>query len=213
LKRTFDLILLISTFPFWGGIVLLCYIFNVLFEGFPGFYSSKRYIGHGKSISILKFRVMLKNIDKKLNRSTVAIDNQIFFNLPVDIEIYTSFGLILERFGITELPQFFSVLKGDMSIVGARPLPDNVFSKLNEKFPNLANNRFESKCGLTGLPQMVGRDRLSDEERLFLESSYANWANTKYSFLVDFKILFFTIFIVLGLKKKASINDVLLMLE
>jgi lipopolysaccharide/colanic/teichoic acid biosynthesis glycosyltransferase len=209
LKRLFDLSLLIITLPFWGSVILICYILNVAFEGFPGFYSSLRYIGNGTSITVHKFRVMKKKIDKELNRSNVAIDDQIFFNLPINKNIYTNFGIKLERLGITELPQFFSVLKGDMSIVGARPLPSDVFSALNAKFPNIAKKRYDSKAGLTGLPQLVGRDALSDDERLSLEASYCAWALSTYSCLVDFKILFYTVLIVLGFKNKTSIDEAL----
>ena len=213
MKRSFDLVLLIATFPFWGIIVLLCYILNVLFEGLPGFYSSIRYVGNKKNITVIKFRVMKKSIDKKLNRTTILNDDKIFLNLPIDKTIYTNFGLVLERLGITELPQFFSVLWGDMSIVGARPLPNDVYSGLKEEFPNIAKKRYDSKCGLTGLPQIVGRDNLIDEDRLNLEASYSTWAQTQYSFIVDFKILFYTVLIVLGLKKHASIIEALNLLK
>ena len=213
MKRLFDLTLAIVSLPFWGSMVLICYILNVLFEGFPGLYSSIRYVGNEKNITVNKFRVMKKNIDKKLNRSTIKSDDILFLNLPNNKNIYTNFGLILERFGITELPQFFSVIIGDMSIVGARPLPNDVYNGLKEEFPNIAEKRYYSKCGLTGLPQLVGRDFISDEERLNLEATYCVWAQTNYSFIVDLKIILYTILIVLGFKKRASIDEVLNLLK
>jgi lipopolysaccharide/colanic/teichoic acid biosynthesis glycosyltransferase len=213
MKRLFDLVLLIVSFPFWGSVILVCYIFNIFFEGSPGFYSSIRHVGNGKNITVYKFRVMKKDIDKKLNRSTVSSDDTLFLNLPTNRNIYTKFGLILERFGITELPQFFSVIKGDMSIVGARPLPNDVYNGLKEKFPNTAVKRYDSKCGLTGIPQLVGRDFISDEKRLNLEATYCVWTQTNYSFIVDFKIILYTILIVLGFKKKASIDEALNLLK
>lgn len=213
MKRLFDFLLLVLTLPIWGSVILICYLLNIIFEGFPGFYKSARYIGNGENITVFKFRVMKKQIDKKMNRSTIPIDNQIFFNLPIDKEIYTTFGLILERFGITELPQFFAVLKGDMSIVGARPLPYDVYSELKAQFPKIANKRYLSKCGLTGLPQIVGRDNLPDNERLNLEASYCGWVKTNYSFFVDFKILFITILIVLGFKKMFTVNEAIHLLK
>ena len=127
--------------------------------------------------------------------------------------IYTNIGHRLERFGVTELPQFFSVIKGDMSIVGARPLPEDIYNRLKAKFPNIAMKRYDSKCGLTGIPQLVGRDFLSDEERLNLEASYCVWTQTNYNFIVDFKIILYTILIVLGFKKNASIDEALKLLK
>ena len=209
MKRLFDIVLLIVSFPFWGSVILVCYILNILFEGLPGFYSSIRHVGNGKNITVYKFRVMKKDIDKKLNRNTITPIDTLFLNLPTNRNIYTKFGSILERFGITELPQFFSVIIGDMSIVGARPLPNDVYNGLKEEFPNIAEKRYYSKCGLTGLPQLVGRDFISDEERLNLEATYCVWAQTNYSFIVDLKIILYTILIVLGFKKRASIDEVL----
>jgi len=202
-----------ALFPFWGGVVLICYILNIVFEGFPGFYKSTRYVGSGKSITVTKFRVMKKGIDKKLNRSTISIKDKIFLNLPLDEKIYTSFGVILERFGITELPQFFSVIKGDMSLVGARPLPNDVYSALEKEFPHIARKRYDSKCGLTGLPQLVGRDGLSDKDRLILESSYCTWVQSNYSIMIDFKIIFYTILVVLGFKNRVSANEAVSLLK
>ena len=96
-----------------------------------------------------------------------------------------------------------------MSIVGARPLPRDVYSELKKNFPETAKKRYDSKCGLTGLPQIVGRDNLPDEDRLKLEASYAKWCKSNYSFLVDIKILTYTILIVLGFKKNFSFDDAL----
>ena len=193
--------------------VLICYVFNIILEGFPGFYRSIRHVGNGKNITVIKFRVMKKGIDKQLNRSTIEVKDKIFLNLPIDEEIYTSFGLVLERFGITELPQFFSVIKGDMSIVGARPLPNDVYSGLEKEFPHIAEKRYNSKCGLTGLPQIVGRDNLSDKDRLNLEASYSAWAQSNYKAIVDFKIIFYTVLAVLELKNRYSVDEAIDLLK
>jgi lipopolysaccharide/colanic/teichoic acid biosynthesis glycosyltransferase len=212
-KRLSDLFILIFTFPFWGTVILFSYIINILLEGFPGFYFSRRYVGNGKNIKVAKIRVMKKNIDKKLNRETVQVKDQLFLNLPNSKSIYTNFGSKLESLGITELPQFFSVIKGDMSIVGARPLPYNVYEELKKEFPHLASKRFNSKCGLTGLPQLIGRDFISDQQRLDLEARYSDWANTRYSFLVDLRILVYTVLIVLGFKKHLTFKEATRMLN
>lgn len=213
MKRLFDILILLSTSPLWLSVIILSYLINVLLEGFPGFYKSNRFVGNNKYITVRKFRVMKKNIDKILNRSSLAVENQVFLNLPENRDIYTRFGLKLERFGITEIPQFLSVIKDDMSIIGARPLPRDVIDALVENFPDIALKRFNSKCGLTGLPQLIGRDFISDEDRLRLEVSYANWAIENYNPIVDFKILLYTVLIVLGLKKRITLKQAFSLLK
>jgi len=156
---------------------------------------------------------MKKNIDKTLNRTSITDDSQIFLNLPQDSSIYTNFGLIIEKFGITELPQFLSVLKGDMSIVGSRPLPYDVYKALQDNFPDLAVKRFKVGAGIAGLPQLIGRELLTDIDRLNLEVAYAEWTNKKYNFMVDLKIIFFTILFVLNLRKKMNVEQALSLLQ
>jgi len=213
MKRFFDLTLLTLSLPIWLSVIAIFYLVNILIEGFPGFYKSERYIGNNKFIKIIKFRVMKKNIDKTLNRTSITDDSQIFLNLPQDSSIYTNFGLIIEKFGITELPQFLSVLKGDMSIVGSRPLPYDVYKALQDDFPDLAVKRFKVGAGIAGLPQLIGRELLTDIDRLNLEVAYAEWTNKKYNFMVDLKIIFFTILFVLNLRKKMNVEQALSLLQ
>tara|TARA_B100000795_G_C22806713_1_gene445468 strand:- start:6282 stop:6923 length:642 start_codon:yes stop_codon:yes gene_type:complete len=213
MKRFFDLTLLTLSLPIWLSVIAIFYLVNILIEGFPGFYKSERYIGNNKFIKIIKFRVMKKNIDKTLNRTSITDDSQIFLNLPQDSSIYTNFGLIIEKFGITELPQFLSVLKGDMSIVGSRPLPYDVYKALQDNFPDLAVKRFKVGAGIAGLPQLIGRELLTDIDRLNLEVAYAEWTNKKYNFMVDLKIIFFTILFVLNLRKKMNVEQALSLLQ
>ena len=213
MKRFFDLTLLTLSLPIWLSVIAIFYLVNILIEGFPGFYKSERYIGNNKFIKIIKFRVMKKNIDKTLNRTSITDDSQIFLNLPQDSSIYTNFGLIIEKFGITELPQFLSVLKGDMSIVGSRPLPYDVYKALQDNFPDLAVKRFKVGAGIAGLPQLIGRELLTDIDRLNLEVAYAEWTNKKYNFMVDLKIIFFKILFVLNLRKKMNVEQALSLLQ
>ena len=213
MKRFFDLTLLTLSLPIWLSVIAIFYLVNILIEGFPGFYKSERYIGNNKFIKVIKFRVMKKNIDKTLNRTSITDDSQIFLNLPQDSSIYTNFGLIIEKFGITELPQFLSVLKGDMSIVGSRPLPYDVYKALQDDFPDLAVKRFKVGAGIAGLPQLIGRELLTDIDRLNLEVAYAEWTNKKYNFMVDLKIIFFTILFVLNLRKKMNVEQALSLLQ
>jgi len=89
MKRFFDLTLLTLSLPIWLSVIAIFYLVNILIEGFPGFYKSERYIGNNKFIKVIKFRVMKKNIDKTLNRTSITDDSQVFLNLPQDSSIYT----------------------------------------------------------------------------------------------------------------------------
>ena len=105
-------------------------------------------------------------------------------------------------------PQAVSEIRGQHAVVQRLA----VYSEKKE-FPHLASKRFNSKCGLTGLPQLIGRDFISDEERLNLEARYSDWANTRYSFLVDLRILAYTVLIVLGFKKHLTFKEAMRMLN
>src|SRR5690606_12204205 len=116
-------------------------------------------------------------------------------------------GRVIERFGVTELPQFVHVLSGKMSIVGNRPLPENVVTCLREEYRD-ADDRFLSPAGLTGPVQLVGRQAISDHDRLSLEGAYSRACLTSYSVLLDMKILMLTVLIVLGLRSSLQLTDV-----
>jgi lipopolysaccharide/colanic/teichoic acid biosynthesis glycosyltransferase len=213
MKRLFDVSLLLATAPIWLGTIIITYFLNILFSGFPGFYTSYRHSKLDLPTKVIKFRTMHKNIDKVLNRDTVPEIDTVFLNLPVSKKYYTTIGIKIERFGVTELPQLFLIVTGALSIVGARPLPSNVHRMLNEKYPEIYAKRYKAKCGLTGLPQLVGRDILSDNQRLELEAYYSAWANSNYNPAIDMLIIFYTILIVLKIKNAISYQEAKLILR
>ena len=159
-------------------------------------------------MKVVKFRTMVKNADKIANRETLPVNQVRFLNIPPDSPLYTRAGRLLERCGITELPQFVHVLSGRMSIVGNRPLPDNVLDCLREEYP-YADDRFLTRAGLTGPAQLVGRESLTDDERLRLESAYCRACVHSYSVWLDISILLYTVLIVLGLKKSLGYQGTL----
>ena len=111
----------------WVPVLLMAGAMVLVFTGRPVLYRSMRRVDSGKVIRIVKFRTMVKNAEQLANRATVPVDNNVrFLNIPPNSPLYTSVGRLLERCGITELPQFAHVLRGQMSIVGNRPLPENV---------------------------------------------------------------------------------------
>jgi len=115
----------------------------------------------------------------------------------------TKVGMFLRQYSLDELPQLFNILKGDMSIVGPRPLYVSQMSEWNER----QKKRLLVKPGLTGLAQISGRGELTREEKLELDIKYVETA----SLLTDTKIILATIAQVFGRKgiyeKRYSQNE------
>jgi len=207
-KRALDLLLTVLGAIAWVPVVLMAASLVLVTSGRPVFYRSMRRVSKDDLMKVVKFRTMVKNADKIANRETLPVNHVRFLNIPADSPLYTPAGRILERGGITELPQFVHVLSGRMSIVGNRPLPDNVLDCLREEYP-YADERFLTRAGLTGPAQLVGRDQLTDDERLRLESAYCRACVHSYSIWLDISILLYTVLIVLGAKKSLDYQGVL----
>ena len=103
----------------------------------------------------------------------------------------TRVGKIIRKLSIDELPQLFNVLKGDMSLVGPRPLPQSDFEKANEseEFWEAIKDRASVKPGMTGLWQISGRSEIKFKEMILLDLYYVE----NHSLLFDLEILFETI--------------------
>lgn len=150
----------------------------------PVFYISKR-AGHGYQIfDFYKFRSMRKDADQQLNN--LLSHNQYgttFFKMKDDPRV-TLLGNFLRCTSLDELPQLFNVIKGDMSLVGNRPLP---LYEANQLTKDETAWRFLAPAGITGLWQITkrGKEEMSDEERINLDVSYAHQCGLLY----DMKIL------------------------
>ncbi len=101
----------------------------------------------------------------------------------------TPLGKILRKTSLDEIPQFLNVLKGEMSIVGPRPIVDEEI----KKYKSSLNKVLSLKPGITGLWQVSGRNNLSYKKRVFLDSSYVKNLN----FLLDFRIIIRTLGVIL----------------
>lgn len=196
-KQFFDgiasLLLVIVLSPVFLVLILLQLIFN---RG-PIFYISKRLSQFSNPIDLIKFRSMNAAYGKKdaaiefreMGREDLAIEYETNRKVERDPRI-TKFGRFLRSTSLDELPQLFNVLKGDLSLVGPRPiLPQEA------KFaPGRTALLHSVKSGVTGLWQVSGRSNLSFDERIELELFYAqNW-----TFWLDIKILLKTIGVVLN---------------
>lgn len=143
-------------------------------DGGPIFFSQKRIGLHGKPFTMYKFRSMVTNakeLKKKLAEENGQTDRFIF-KMKDDPRI-TKVGRFIRKTSLDEFPQFFNVLKGDMSLVGPRPaLPEEV-----ARYGSLYSARLLVKPGITGPWQVSGRSDLSQEQSEYLDVSYIeNWS-------------------------------------
>jgi exopolysaccharide biosynthesis polyprenyl glycosylphosphotransferase len=146
----------------------------------------------GKSFRIFKLRTMVVNAETL--RPSVPVtsegENELFFKVRRDSRI-TRVGAFLRRTSIDELPQLFNILKGDMSLVGPRPLP---YADTLRAWDEQAANRLRVRPGLTGMWQVSGRSSMSGDDAVRLDLYYVdNW-----SLWVDVAVLLRTIPAVLG---------------
>ena len=149
----------------------------------PIIYKSKRVGSNYQIFDFLKFRSMYTDADKKSKEKSNA-----FVKLENDPRI-TKIGRIIRKYSIDELPQLINILKGDMSIVGNRPLPLYEAELLTS---DEHIDRFMGPAGLTGLWQVEKRGeagKLSAEERKQLDITYAK----TFSFWLDIKIILKTV--------------------
>ncbi len=183
-KRAFDMIvsavLLILFLPL---LIVIALAIKLESKG-PIFYNAKR-AGRGfKIFRFYKFRTMEVNADKKiealahLNQYSDSTQGPKFFKIYNDPRI-TKVGKLLRNTSLDELPQLFNVLKGDMSLVGNRPLPLYEAATLTT---NDFVERFMAPAGITGLWQIKkrGKSDMSTEERISLDISYARNSNLLY---------------------------------
>ena len=193
-KRIFDIVvasmILLALSP-----LLLLVAFLIKIESKGGiFYTSKR-IGTGyQEFDFIKFRSMRENADAELKKlkhlnsyDKKSTNANTFFKIQNDPRV-TRIGKIIRKTSIDELPQLINVLKGEMSIIGNRPLPLYEAKQLTK---DDWSKRFLAPAGLTGLWQVDkrGKDNLSAEERVHLDVTYAKGV----SFLMDIKILLKTV--------------------
>lgn len=195
-KRIFDQILSTILIIVLSPVYLLLFIIKKMADPGPAFYVSRRLSRFSKPIGLIKFRSMDAKYGSRdaadefrdMGRDDLAAIYDRDRKVANDPRI-TKFGAFLRATSLDELPQFFNVFKGDLSLVGPRPiLPQEV---------KLASGRtallHSVKSGVTGIWQVSGRSELSFDERIELELFYAqNW-----TFWMDIKILFRTIGVVL----------------
>ncbi|MEO0148194.1 MAG: sugar transferase [candidate division WOR-3 bacterium] len=194
LKRLFDIVFSATVLITLSPLLIIIAILIKLTSKGPVIYKHKRMGKNGKEFYLYKFRTMYENADKMLEdilkkdeKSRKLWESR--RKLPNDPRI-TPIGRILRKFSLDELPQFFNVLKGDMSVVGPRPAPKDEIEKYHGKF---SKYYFMVRPGITGLWQVSGRSDTDYEMRVKLDLIYI----LNQSFWLDIVIIFKTVIVVL----------------
>ena len=176
LKRVFDVTIAMVALIVCAPLLLLIAIAVRIALGAPILFRQQRPGLHGRPFTLLKFRTMMDR-------------QQDGVQLP-DSQRLTPFGRLLRRTSLDEVPELVNVLRGDMSLVGPRPL-------LLEYLPRYSARqarRHEVRPGITGLAQVSGRNNLSWDERFELDVQYVD----HHTFAGDLKILCLTLVKVLS---------------
>lgn len=194
LKRWIDIVLALVLLVICAPLmVFLAVLINITSPG-PVFFAQERVGLNGRRFNIIKFRTMLSNAQEILERKLredprLRAEWHADFKLKKDPRI-TPIGAFLRRTSLDELPQLFNVLRGEMSLVGPRPLPGYHQQKMSPRVRSLRNRVLP---GMTGLWQISGRSEVGTEGMEIWDPHYVqNW-----SLWLDFSTLVKTIPVVL----------------
>ena len=186
LKRLFDILFSFTAIVILSPALAALYFMIRKRMGAPVLFIHERAGRDGKPFKLYKFRTMT---DAKTEGG----------ELLADAERLTPFGKKLRKYSLDELPQFFNVLSGDMSVVGPRPLLLEYVPLYNEK----QRTRLDVKPGVTGFAQINGRNAISWNEKFELDVWYVN----NQSFFLDFKIILMTVLKVLKSEGISADNE------
>ena len=176
-KRLFDVVLAALGLLLLAPTVLLIALAIKLSDGGPVLYRHRRIGFNGRSFDCLKFRTMVKDSDRVLQNylnehSEVRAEWAVSQKLKYDPRV-TSLGIVLRKLSIDELPQLLNVLRGEMSIVGPRPIVEEEALRYG---PDAIRHYYSVRPGVTGLWQVSGRNDLTYDARVALDTDYVqNW--------------------------------------
>lgn len=172
LKRLIDILVSLILFLLFSPVFLVIALWVYISLGSPIFFRQNRPGKNGQAFEMIKFRTMKNAVDKEGNP------------LP-DSKRLIPFGAFLRSTSLDELPELWNVLKGDMSLIGPRPL-------LMEYLPLYSceqSRRHQVRPGITGWAQVNGRNAINWEEKFKLDLWYVD----NQSFLLDLKIIILTV--------------------
>lgn len=173
IKRLLDFILSLIALVILSPILLIFIVIGAIKMGGNPFFTQERPGKDGKIFKLIKFRTMTNKKDAE-------------GNLLPDDQRLTSYGKFLRSTSVDELLELINILKGDMSIIGPRPL----LVKYLPLYNDFQRHRHDVRPGLTGYAQVNGRNSISWEERFKLDVDYVQ----NITFMGDVKIIFNTIY-------------------
>lgn len=187
-KRPIDFCCGLAAVIVFSWLYLILIILGAIFMGGNPFFTQERPGKDEKIFRLIKFRSMDNRRDKDGNL------------LPDDVRL-NKYGRFLRSTSLDELPEAFNIIKGDMSVVGPRPLLVSYLPRYNE----IQRHRHDVRPGLSGYAQVHGRNRLSWEEKFSMDVFYVN----HITFLGDLKIIVETVKAVLrqeGISSESSVS-------
>ncbi len=196
-KRIFDIVFSFIALILLSPVFILLGLLNSLLSPGPIFFCQERVGYKSKSIRCWKFRTMYIESDKILKNSLkkdplLREEWGKYLKLRKDPRV-TPFGLFLRKYSLDELPQFWNVLKGDLSIVGPRPW---IAWELERIPTETVKKILSTRPGITGLWQTSGRNNLGWKERAQMDASYVS----QQSFFKDIQLILKTFIIMFSPK-------------
>jgi exopolysaccharide production protein ExoY len=188
-KRIVDIILALSGIVLLAPLLIICSIVTFITSPGPIVFRHRRVGFNGKYFDCLKFRTMVTDAPARLVQlleadPVAAAEWTATRKLRNDPRV-TAIGSILRKSSLDELPQLFNVLKGDMSIVGPRPVTDEELSR----YAGAVDTYLACRPGITGLWQVSGRSTTTYNKRIACDSFYAR----RWSMTLDAKIIIVTL--------------------
>ncbi|HIZ56843.1 MAG TPA: sugar transferase [Firmicutes bacterium] len=177
-KRILDLFISAFAIVITSPVMLVTALAIKLYDGGSILYKQERLTLDGKKFYIYKFRSMVMHAEKDgVARLSTQSDDRI-----------TPVGRVIRKIRCDELPQFFNIFKGDMSVVGPRPERPEIAAQYQQHMPEF-DFRLKVKAGLTGYAQLLGKYNTSPYDKLKLDLMYVQ----NYSFLMDLRLILMTI--------------------
>ena len=162
-------------------------------DGMPAIYKQRRIGKNGVPFDMYKFRSMVKGADTihEQMRTRYHAD-EVSFKLKNDPRV-TKVGRILRKFNIDEVPQLINILKGEMSLVGPRPLPDYEFEEEQRRYRDKYIKRYSVPQGLTCFWQISDRSSKDFEQRMQMDVDYAQRSSLAIDMILIIKTFLFAI--------------------